>query len=77
MPRKDGTGPTGAGRGTGMGRGRGQGGQGRGRMGGNRAGAGPSGYCICPNCGQQLAHVVGTPCYQRSCPQCGAKMARE
>ena len=75
MPRRDGTGPTGAGPGTG--RGRGQGGQGRGRMGGNRAGAGPSGDCVCPSCGKRLAHAVGTPCYQMTCPQCGAKMARE
>jgi hypothetical protein len=77
MPRRDGTGPTGAGPGTGMGRGRGQGGQGRGRMGGNRAGAGPSGDCVCPSCGEKIAHRVGTPCYQMSCPKCGAKMMRE
>jgi hypothetical protein len=75
MPRGDGTGPAGAGAGTGMGRG--QGGQGRGQMGGNRAGAGPSGACICPKCGERVAHAVGTPCYKIDCPKCGAKMARE
>jgi hypothetical protein len=68
MPRGDGTGPAGVGRGMG---------QGRGRMGGNRAGAGPTGYCICPNCGERVIHRVGTPCYQVSCPKCGMKMARE
>ena len=68
MPRGDGTGPAGAG----MGRG-----QGRGQMSGNRAGAGPSGYCICPKCGERVAHAVGTPCYKIDCPKCGAKMARE
>jgi len=71
MPRGDGTGPAGAGMG------RGQGGQGRGQMGGNRAGAGPSGYCVCPKCGERVAHAVGTPCYKIDCPKCGAKLVRE
>jgi len=75
MPRGDGTGPAGAGAGTGMGRGRG--GQGQGRMGGNKAGAGPSGDCVCPKCGERVPHRVGTPCYKIECPKCGAKMARE
>lgn len=73
MPRGDGTGPTGAGPGSGRGGGRGQG---RGRMGGSRAGAGPSGFCLCPNCGEQVPHAVSTPCYRMTCPHCGAKMAR-
>ena len=51
MPGGDGTGP-GTGRGTGMGRG----GGGRGRMSGNRPGAGPSGNCLCPNCGKKMPH---------------------
>ena len=74
MPRGDGTGPTGTGPGGGRGRGRGGG---RGRMDGNRAGAGPSGSCVCPRCGERVAHTVGTPCYRMTCPQCGTKMVRE
>jgi Zn finger protein HypA/HybF involved in hydrogenase expression len=46
-------------------------------MGGNRAGAGPTGYCVCPKCGERVAHKVGKPCYEMTCPKCGAKMARE
>ena len=57
--------------------GRGRGGQAQGRMGGNRAGAGPSGYCVCPKCGERVPHRVGTPCYEMECPKCGAKMMRE
>jgi len=74
MPRGDGTGPAGAGPGTGQGLGRGQG---RGRMGGHRAGAGPQGFCVCPQCGKRIPHTVGTPCNRMTCPQCGAAMARE
>jgi predicted RNA-binding Zn-ribbon protein involved in translation (DUF1610 family) len=48
-----------------------------GRMGGNRPGSGPSGYCVCPKCGEKIAHQIGTPCYNLSCPKCGAKMVRE
>jgi hypothetical protein len=76
MPRGDGTGPRGQGpvgnRGMGRGRGRGQG-----RMGGNRPGAGPGGSCVCPSCGKRVPHQPGVPCYSVSCPQCGAKMARQ
>jgi len=63
----------------GGGRGRGGAGQGtgRGRLGGNRAGAGPGGNCICPNCGTRVPHEVGTPCYERRCPKCGTAMRRE
>jgi hypothetical protein len=73
MPRGDGTGPSGRGPGTGGGLGRGGG---RGRMRGTRAGAGPNGSCVCPNCSTSVPHQVGTPCYSVSCPQCGAKMVR-
>jgi len=66
MPRGDGTGPFGGGSGAG-----------RGRMGGNRPGAGPSGYCVCPSCGNKVAHQQGVPCYSLECPKCGAKMVRE
>jgi len=65
MPRGDGTGPY-------LGRG-----GGRGRMGGNRPGAGPSGNCVCPSCGTKIPHQASVPCYDVSCPKCGAKMIRE
>jgi len=52
-------------------------GGGRGRMGGNRPGAGPTGNCICPACGTKIPHQAGVPCYDLSCPKCGAKMIRE
>jgi hypothetical protein len=74
MPRGDGTGPYGQGPGTGRGLGRGGG---RGRMNGNRPGAGPSGNCVCPSCGTKSPHRAGVPCYDVSCPKCGAKMIRE
>ena len=72
MPRGDGTGPPwGSGPGTG-----GRTGKGAGRMGGTRPGAGPGGECVCSNCGTRVPHKAGTPCYDMSCPKCGAKMAR-
>ena len=64
------------GRGRGTGGGRGAGGSGRGRMGGTKPGAGPGGYCVCPNCGHKAPHQLGTACYNISCPKCGTKMAR-
>lgn len=65
MPRGDGTGPprNAAGRG--------------GRMGGNRPGAGPSGNCVCPSCGEKVPHRQGVPCFNMKCPKCGTKMIRE
>lgn len=75
MPRGDGTGPMGKGPGTGRGRGMGQG-RGMGRMGDNRPGAGPSGFCVCPSCGEKVTHQVGTPCYSIKCPKCGTRMTR-
>ncbi len=74
MPRGDGTGPFGQGPGTGRGMGRGGG---RGRMGGNRAGAGPGGNCVCPSCGAQAPHQVGVPCASMNCPNCGFRMVRQ
>ncbi|MBN1873402.1 MAG: hypothetical protein JXA33_04160 [Anaerolineae bacterium] len=66
----------GQGRGTGSGRGGGRGGgRGPGRMGGDKA-AGPGGDCVCPSCGHRKAHTVGVPCYQETCPKCGAQMVR-
>lgn len=64
MPRGDGTGPQGKGPRTGRG------------MGGRR-GAGPDGYCICPNCGKKEPHEIGKPCIERQCPDCGTNMVRE
>jgi predicted Fe-Mo cluster-binding NifX family protein len=57
----------------GMGQG---GGRGLGRMGGPLA-AGPSGFCICPQCGQKEPHERAVPCLMRKCPKCGATMTRE
>jgi hypothetical protein len=84
MPFGDGTGPQGLGPGTGKRRGRGMG---RGRMparrsfggggGGNRPGAGPDGNCVCPKCRTTIPHQRGKPCYEYSCPKCGAPMMRE
>lgn len=64
------------GMGQGGGRGQGRGGQRPGRMGGPLA-AGPSGYCVCPQCGQREPHERGVPCLVRKCPKCGSTMARE
>jgi len=52
----------------------GGGGRGRGRMGGFAAG--PGGSCMCPSCGYRTPHVIGTPCYQQTCPKCGSRMTR-
>jgi len=54
--------------------GRGRGGRGRGKMGGFAAG--PGGSCVCPSCGYSTPHVIGTPCYQQTCPKCGSRMTR-
>ena len=62
-------------RGIGGGRGRTPVSGGRGRMSGPFA-AGPGGSCVCPSCGHKDPHVAGQPCYLKSCPKCGTKMAR-
>jgi len=49
---------------------------GRGRFAGTKAGAGPGGYCVCPNCGYKTRHAVGIPCYSYTCPKCGIKLVR-
>ena len=37
---------------------------------------GPSGYCICPNCGQKEPHIAAIPCFNQECPKCGSLMTR-
>ncbi|MBN1569802.1 MAG: hypothetical protein JXA73_18295 [Acidobacteria bacterium] len=75
-----GRGQGGGGRGMGSGgrggQGQGQGGGGRGRMGGPVAG-GPTGSCVCPQCGSTEPHQRGVPCSERQCPKCGAFMTRQ
>ncbi|AWW26203.1 hypothetical protein [Acetobacterium sp. KB-1] len=66
MPGKDGTGPIGDGSIGGGGGRRGQ---------GNSFGA-PA-YCICPQCGERVAHQAGLPCTSVKCPKCQALMIRE
>lgn len=68
MPGRDGTGPLG--QGPALGRSTGRKGQ-RGPM-----DAGPTGYCVCPKCGEKTQHVVGMPCTSMKCPKCGANMIR-
>ena len=75
MPRGDGTGPL-WGSGPGTGRSINREGRGSGRMMGTSPGAGPSGYCVCPVCGEKVPHRVRIPCYNISCSKCGAKMVR-
>lgn len=47
------------------------GGRGRGR------GLGPGGECVCPVCGTSVPHQAGQPCYQVTCPKCGARTIRK
>ena len=70
----------GGGRGMGRGQGRGLGngcGAGRGQGSGRRGFAGPSGYCVCPKCGEKIEHQPGVPCRSNNCPKCGTVMTRE
>jgi len=66
MPRGDGTGPRGGGGGRGRGVGR-----------GGPQSAGPSGFCVCPSCGEKTLHQRGVPCSSMKCPKCGKQMGRE
>lgn len=54
-------------------------GTGRGRNQGNRAPnrPGPEGICTCPQCGKEVSHKRGVPCYEVKCPDCGAQMIRK
>ena len=60
----------------GSGRGQGQGGRQSGGS-GRGSGTGQTGSCICPQCGQKQAHQRGVPCFELTCPKCGAAMIRE
>lgn len=65
----------GRGMGAGGGRGQAQGGQQSGRSG--QMAEGPSGNCVCPQCGQQEPHQRGVPCVKRKCSKCGSIMSRQ
>lgn len=51
--------------------------QGKGRNQGNQRGAGPAGNCVCTQCGNEVPHKRGVPCYEMQCPECGAQMRRK
>ncbi|MDN5332626.1 MAG: H+/Na+-translocating ferredoxin:NAD+ oxidoreductase subunit [Tepidanaerobacteraceae bacterium] len=64
----------------GRGRGRGGGfggGYGRGKEYGGGAGFGPDGTCVCQNCGYEMPHQRGAPCYTLRCLVCGGPMVRK
>ena len=51
---------------------------GRGRRGQQPGdGGGSCKNCICPDCGEVVAHQKGMPCNQTPCPKCGAFMMRK
>ena len=41
------------------------------------SGGGPGGMCVCPECGNTLAHEKGIPCNEKSCPNCDSLMMRQ
>ena len=34
-------------------------------------------YCTCSQCGYKEKHRKGTPCAQKKCPKCGARLLGE
>jgi uncharacterized protein len=34
-------------------------------------------YCICPSCKTRIRHIIGRPCRDSICPECGQRMTRE
>ncbi len=81
MPRGGGGPGKGQGRGPGGATGARKGrGQGCGMRGSKASGTGPqsgSAECVCPACGERIAHQRGIPCNQTKCPKCGQVMSRE
>ncbi len=51
----------------------------RARQGGGpgRRASGTDGSCVCPKCGHKVPHQRGVPCFEQTCPECGAAMIRE
>jgi len=48
-------------------------GEGKG-VGGPKQMVGGASKCVCPSCGNTETHSRGTPCADKKCPKCGAKM---
>ena len=44
---------------------------------GGPAAAGPSGTCVCVQCGHKEPHERGKPCTEKRCSKCGAAMRRQ
>jgi len=40
-------------------------------------GKGPTGFCVCSECGHKMSHQRGTPCSDLKCPNCGINLKRE
>lgn len=70
MPGRDGRGPVGNGP-------IGSGGVGRRDGRGGGLGPGPSGECVCPQCGEIIPHRPGFPCTSVKCPKCQNLMIRK
>jgi len=39
-------------------------------------GAGPGGFCVCPQCGYKVSHQRGVPCSEMLCPYCQIPLER-
>jgi len=62
-----------------FGRGKGFGWQRRGRFKNKleaAKGAGPGGFCVCPQCGYKVSHQRGLPCSEMFCPYCQIPLKR-
>jgi cation diffusion facilitator family transporter len=42
----------------------------------NAKGAGPDGFCVCPQCGYKVSHKRGVPCPTIICPKCHIPLVR-
>ncbi|MCD6194610.1 hypothetical protein J7K05_00170 [bacterium] len=76
MPFGDGTGPIWQNQNNNQGRGFGQRG-GRGLGMGRGRGAGPTGNCVCTQCGYKTPKQPGVPCQSMKCPKCQGVMVRD